>query len=115
MFIIFNKDKILSYLISISTVTILLVLSVAITKNNEEILKTSTNAVTNNIIQETSTNSLNQKQNIIMNNVKNENQTTETDSKVQKTNEIDNTVTTMTNTSNESQKGYSEAKNVHNN
>ena len=59
MFIIFNKDKILSYLISISTVTILLVLSVAITKNNEEILKTSTNAVTNNIIQETSTNSLN--------------------------------------------------------
>ena len=50
-----------------------------------------------------------------MNNVKNENQTTETDSKVQKTNEIDNTVTTMTNTSNESQKGYSEAKNVHNN
>ena len=59
--------------------------------------------------------SLNQKQNIIMNNVKNENQTTETDSKVQKTNEIDNTVTTMTNTSNESQKGYSEAKNVHNN
>lgn len=92
MFIIFNKDKILSYLISISTVTILLVLSVAITKNNEEILKTSTNAVTNNIIQETSTNSLNQKQNIIMNNVKNENQTTETDSKVQKTNEIDNTV-----------------------
>ena len=115
MFIIFNKDKILSYLISISTVTILLVLSVAITKNNEEILKTSTNAVTNNIIQETSTNSLNQKQNIIMNNVKNENQTTETDSKVQKTNEIDLTVTTMTNTSNESQKGYSEAKNVHNN
>lgn len=115
MFIIFNKDKILSYLISISTVTILLVLSVAITKNNEEILKTSTNAVTNNIIQETSTNSLNQKQNIIMNNVKNENQTTETDSKVQKTNEIDNTVTTMTNTSNENQKGYSEAKNVHNN
>ncbi len=51
MFIIFNKDKILSYLISISTVTILLVLSFAIKKNNEEILKTSTNAVINNQIQ----------------------------------------------------------------
>ena len=86
MFIIFNKDKILSYLISISTVTILLVLSFAITKNNEEILKTSTNAVLNNQIQE---------QNV--------------------TNESNNSVTTMTNIVNETQKGYSEAKNVYNN
>lgn len=86
MFIIFNKDKILSYLISISTVTILLVLSFAITKNNEEILKTSTNVVTDNNIQE---------QNV--------------------TTKSNNTITTMTNTSNETQKGYSEAKNAHNN
>lgn len=86
MFIIFNKDKILSYLISISTVALLLVLSFAITKNNDEILKTSTNAVINNQMQE-------------QNKIENSN----------------NTVTTMTNMSNETQKGYSEAKNVHNN
>lgn len=86
MFIIFNKDKILSYLISISTVALLLVLSFAITKNNDEILKTSTNAMINNQMQE-------------QNKIENSN----------------NTVTTMTNMSNETQKGYSEAKNVHNN
>ncbi len=73
MFIIFNKDKILSYLISISTVTILLVLSFAIKKNNEEILKTSTNAVINNQIQ--TINETKESNNTItkINNISNEN------------------------------------------
>ncbi len=86
MFIIFNKDKILSYLISISTVAILLVLSFAITKNNEEILRTSTNALMNNTLHV---------QNV--------------------DNKSNNSITTMTNIANETQKGYSEAKNAHNN
>lgn len=94
MFIIFNKDKILSYLISISTVTILLVLSFAITKNNDEILKTSTNtAISNKIEEETSSNVI----------------TNETSSNVVKSNQIqeknvnnvsNNNVTTMKNATN---------------
>ncbi len=45
MFMVFSKDKICAYLISLSTVAILFVMSFAITKKNQEILKTSANAV----------------------------------------------------------------------
>ena len=52
MFLIFNKDKIVSYLVSISTVAMLFVMSFAITKKNNEIIKTSTNeAMENETIQ----------------------------------------------------------------
>lgn len=51
MFLIFNKDKILSYLISVGTVTLLFIMSFAITKKNDEILKASTNAIYQNNIQ----------------------------------------------------------------
>ena len=39
MFMVFSKDKIISYLVSIGTVALLFVISFAMTKNNEEIIK----------------------------------------------------------------------------
>ena len=57
MFMVLSKDRIVSYLISLSTVMILFVMSFVITKSNNEILKTSTNAVPENEnTQETSQN-----------------------------------------------------------
>lgn len=50
MFMVVNKDKIVSYIVSFSTVAILFCLSFFMTKNNERILETSTNVVTNNIL-----------------------------------------------------------------
>ena len=67
MFMVFSKEKIFSYLISLSTVVLLFVISFAITKKNDEILKTSANAVKTNEIQ----NELNIKNN--SNEVKNAN------------------------------------------
>lgn len=52
MFVVFNKDKILSYIISLSTVTLLFVMSFAITRKNDEILRASTNAIIKNTTQE---------------------------------------------------------------
>ena len=51
MFMVFSKEKFLSYLISLSTVALLFVLSFAITKKNDEIIKTSANAVISNTIE----------------------------------------------------------------
>ena len=48
MFMVFSKDKILSYLVSLGTVTLLFIMSFAITKRNEEIIKTSANLVESN-------------------------------------------------------------------
>ena len=48
MFMVFSKEKILSYLVSLGTVTILFVMSFAITTRNNEILETSTNAISTN-------------------------------------------------------------------
>ena len=39
MFMVFSKDKIISYLVSIGTVALLFVISFAMTKNNEEIIR----------------------------------------------------------------------------
>lgn len=55
MFMVFNKDKILSYLVSLGTVALLFVMSFAITKKNDEILKTSVNAVKANEIEASGT------------------------------------------------------------
>lgn len=52
MFVVFSKDRIVSYLVSISTVAILFVMSFAITKRNDEILKTSANSIKENILNE---------------------------------------------------------------
>lgn len=52
MFMVFSKDKIVSYLISLSTVAFLFIMSFAITKRNDEILKTSANVVEQNNVQE---------------------------------------------------------------
>ena len=51
MFMVFSKEKILSYLISLSTVAILFVLSFAITKRNDDILRTSANAIQSNNVE----------------------------------------------------------------
>lgn len=53
MFMVFNKEKIFSYLISLSTVLLLFVISFAVTKKNDEIIKTSANTVISNIVNET--------------------------------------------------------------
>lgn len=51
MFMVINKDKIISYLVSFSTVAILFGFSFFMTKNNEKILETSTNVdVYNSVI-----------------------------------------------------------------
>ncbi len=52
MFMVFSKEKIVSYLISLSTVAFLFIMSFAITKRNEEIIKTSANVVEKNITRE---------------------------------------------------------------
>ena len=49
MFMVFSKDKIISYLVSIGTVALLFVISFAMTKNNEEIIKTSANIIRMNV------------------------------------------------------------------
>ena len=48
MFMVFSKEKIVSYLISLSTVAFLFIMSFAITKRNNEIIKTSANVVDSN-------------------------------------------------------------------
>lgn len=74
MFMVFSKDKIISYLVSIGTVALLFVISFAMTKNNEEIIKTSANiirakeCIENVIINETAINSI---ENSLSNTLKN--------------------------------------------
>lgn len=51
MFMVFSKEKIFSYLISLSTVALLFVISFAITKRNDEIIKTSANLVNSNSVE----------------------------------------------------------------
>lgn len=51
MLVIFNKEKIYSYLISLGTVMILFVMAIAITNRNEKLIETSTNSIIANNIQ----------------------------------------------------------------
>ncbi len=51
MFIVFNKQKIYSYLIALSTVVILFVITFAVTNNPNDVVQTSTNLQENNIIE----------------------------------------------------------------
>ena len=50
MFIVFNKQKIYSYLIALGTVVILFIFAIAITNQPNDILQTSTNVQDNNIV-----------------------------------------------------------------
>lgn len=43
MFIVFNKQKIYSYLVAVSTVVILFVIAFAVTNSPKDVLQTSTN------------------------------------------------------------------------
>jgi hypothetical protein len=43
MFLIFSKEKIISYIVSLSTVALLFVMSFAITNRNDKIIKVSAN------------------------------------------------------------------------
>ena len=57
MFMVINKDKVVSYLISLSTVAMLFIFSFMISRKNDEIIKTSTNVInSDNIQQENSLN-----------------------------------------------------------
>lgn len=60
MFMVVNKDKIISYIVSVSTVAILFVMSYVITEDNEEVLQTSGNItqVTQNVNYENSNNTI---------------------------------------------------------
>lgn len=52
MFLVFNKEKICAYLVSLGTVVVLFVMAIAITNRNEKLLQTSTNSIiANNINQ----------------------------------------------------------------
>jgi len=62
MFMVINKDKIVSYLISLSTVAMLFMFSFFISKKNDEIIRTSSNTIAGNSYQQV---------NLINNNEKN--------------------------------------------
>ena len=51
MLVVFNKEKIYSYLISLGTVMILFIMAIAITSRNEKIIETSTNSIIANNIE----------------------------------------------------------------
>lgn len=52
MFIVFNKQKIYSYLVALSTVVILFVIAFAVTSSPKNVLQTSTNLQeSNNVIE----------------------------------------------------------------
>ena len=51
MLVVFNKEKIYSYLISLATVMILFIMAIAITNRNEKIIETSTNSIIANNIE----------------------------------------------------------------
>ena len=59
MFMIFNRDKIKSYLVSLGTVILLFIMCFSITNNDSNIIKTSGNAYTANKMQD-STNTKNE-------------------------------------------------------
>ena len=52
MFVVFNKEKIYSYLVSVGTVVILFVMAIAITNRNEKIIETMSNSIISNKIEQ---------------------------------------------------------------
>ena len=63
MFMVFRKEKIVSYLISLSTVAFLFIMSFAMTSGNNETVTTSANVINDNEV-ENSTNIVNESNNI---------------------------------------------------
>ena len=78
MFMVINKDKVVSYLISLSTVAMLFIFSFMISRKNDEIIKASTNVINSNNIQQE--NSLNNSYSQQMNS-KSDNKSQQTNSK----------------------------------
>ena len=78
MFMVINKDKVVSYLISLSTVAMLFIFSFMISRKNDEIIKTSTNVINSNNIQQE--NSLNNSYSL-QTNSKGDNKSQQTNSK----------------------------------
>lgn len=57
MFIVFNKQKIYSYLVALSTVVILFVIAFAVTNQSSDVVQTSTNIEEcNNVVMNQSNN-----------------------------------------------------------
>ena len=52
MFLVFNKSKMISYMISVGTVAFLFVMAFYITNNKEETIQTSANNIIENKINE---------------------------------------------------------------
>lgn len=50
MFIVFNKQKIYSYLVALSTVVVLFIIAFAVTNDKNNVLQTSVNLEENNIV-----------------------------------------------------------------
>lgn len=50
MFIVFNKQKIYSYLVALSTVIVLFIIAFAVTNDRNNVLQTSINIEENNIV-----------------------------------------------------------------
>ena len=48
MFVVFNKEKIYSYLVSLGTVVILFIMAIAITNRNEKLIETMSNSIISN-------------------------------------------------------------------
>ena len=48
MFVVFNKEKIYSYLVSLGTVVILFVMAITITNRNEKLIETMSNSIISN-------------------------------------------------------------------
>ena len=87
MFMVINKDKVVSYLISLSTVAMLFIFSFMISRKNDEIIKTSTNVInSNNIQQENSLNNSNSQQTYSKSDNNSQQTYSKSDNKLQQTN-----------------------------
>ncbi len=60
MFMVFSKEKILSYLVSLGTVALLFVISFAMTTQNDDFIETSANTISTNVITNSQSPNLNQ-------------------------------------------------------
>ncbi len=68
MFIVFNKQKIYSYLVALSTVVILFVIAFAVTSQPSQVIQTSTNMEESNNIVSNQLNNIDINQNKMVTN-----------------------------------------------
>lgn len=72
MFMVFSREKMLSYLVSLGTVTLLFVISFAMTTKNDDFIETSANMISTNKITNSQNNT---NANQLINNITDNNQT----------------------------------------